>query len=41
VGFMFEKQLYGSDVHLKWDHKTAFSVLSWLAFATLLVALRC
>ena len=37
VGFLFEKQLYGPAATLKWDHKTAFSVLSWLAFATLLV----
>ncbi|MDO8251656.1 MAG: cytochrome c biogenesis protein CcsA [Rhodoferax sp.] len=37
VGVMFEKQLYGSATPLKWDHKTAFSVLSWLTFAILLV----
>lgn len=37
VGFLFEKQLYGSALPLKWDHKTLFSVLSWLAFAILLV----
>lgn len=37
VGFLFEKQLYGAATPVKWDHKTAFSVLSWLAFATLLV----
>ena len=37
VGFLFESQLYGSPVPLKWDHKTAFSVLSWLTFAVLLV----
>ena len=37
VGFLFEKQLYGPNTQLKWDHKTAFSVLSWLVFATLLV----
>ncbi|MDO8450145.1 MAG: cytochrome c biogenesis protein CcsA [Rhodoferax sp.] len=37
VGVLFEKQLYGSAAPLKWDHKTAFSVLSWLAFAILLV----
>jgi ABC-type uncharacterized transport system permease subunit len=37
AGFLFEKQLYGSATPLKWDHKTAFSVLSWLAFAVLLV----
>ncbi len=37
VGILFEKQLYGSAVPVKWDHKTAFSVLSWLTFAVLLV----
>lgn len=37
VGFLFEQQLYGAAQPLKWDHKTIFSVLSWLAFAILLV----
>jgi ABC-type uncharacterized transport system permease subunit len=37
VGVLFEKQLYGLATPLKWDHKTAFSVLSWLTFAILLV----
>ena len=37
VGVLFEKQLYGSATPLKWDHKTAFSLLSWFAFAVLLV----
>lgn len=37
VGFLFDKQLYGSALPLKWDHKTMFSVLSWLAFAVLLL----
>jgi len=37
VGFLFEKQLYGVITAPKWDHKTAFSLLSWLAFAILLV----
>ena len=37
VGFLFEKQLYGASARLKWDHKTAFSLLSWLAFAILLI----
>ncbi len=37
VGVLFESQLYGSATPLKWDHKTAFSLLSWLAFAILLV----
>lgn len=37
VGFLFEAKLYGSAHPVKWDHKTAFSVLSWLTFAVLLV----
>lgn len=37
VGVLFETQLYGTSASLKWDHKTAFSVLSWLTFAVLLV----
>ncbi|MEI8028583.1 MAG: cytochrome c biogenesis protein CcsA [Comamonadaceae bacterium] len=37
VGVLFGTQLYGSTRPLKWDHKTAFSVLSWLTFAVLLV----
>jgi ABC-type uncharacterized transport system permease subunit len=37
LGFLFANQLYGANTSLKWDHKTAFSVLSWLVFATLLV----
>ncbi len=37
VGTLFGNQLYGSTVRLKLDHKTAFSVLSWLTFAVLLV----
>ncbi len=37
VGLLFGTQLYGSGRPLKWDHKTAFSVLSWLTFAVLLV----
>jgi ABC-type uncharacterized transport system permease subunit len=37
VGFLFEKQLYGPTSALKWDHKAAFSLLSWVAFAILLV----
>jgi ABC-type uncharacterized transport system permease subunit len=37
VGVLFGTQLYGSVRPLKWDHKTAFSVLSWLTFAVLLV----
>lgn len=37
MGVLFEKQLYGSSTPLKWDHKTVFSVLSWLTFAILLL----
>jgi len=37
AGIVFDHQLYGSATPLKWDHKTAFSVLSWLTFAVLLV----
>ena len=36
AGWLFDEQLYG--VHgWKWNHKTVFSVLSWLSFAVLLV----
>jgi hypothetical protein len=36
AGWLFGEQLYGAAGALwKWDHKTVFSVLSWLAFATL------
>ena len=37
VAILFGNQLYGSATPLKWDHKAAFSVLSWLTFAVLLV----
>ena len=37
VAILFSNQLYGSATPLKWDHKAAFSVLSWLTFAVLLV----
>ncbi len=37
AGFFFGTQLYGSTQAIKWDHKTGFSVLSWLTFAVLLV----
>ncbi|MFZ4478964.1 MAG: cytochrome C assembly family protein [Rhodoferax sp.] len=37
VGVLFGNQLYGSSVRLRLDHKTAFSVLSWLTFAVLLM----
>lgn len=37
VGFVFGSALYGPDKAVHWDHKTAFSVLSWLTFAVLLL----
>ncbi|MEI7536313.1 MAG: cytochrome c biogenesis protein CcsA [Comamonadaceae bacterium] len=37
VATVFSGQLYGAGAHLKLDHKTAFSVLSWLTFAVLLI----
>ncbi|OIQ70230.1 inner membrane protein YpjD [mine drainage metagenome] len=37
AGFFFDTQLYGSAHAIKWDHKTVFSVLSWLTFAVLVV----
>jgi len=37
AGFFFGNQLYGATHAVRWDHKTAFSVLSWLTFAALLI----
>lgn len=37
AGFFFGSQLYGAQHALRWDHKAAFSVLSWLTFAVLLI----
>lgn len=37
VGILFGESLYGTGVAWKWDHKTVFSLLSWLTFAILLV----
>jgi ABC-type uncharacterized transport system permease subunit len=37
LAIVFRESLYGSGASWKWDHKTIFSVLSWLTFATLLV----
>ncbi|MEN9398222.1 MAG: hypothetical protein RLZ81_2752 [Pseudomonadota bacterium] len=37
VGVAFGEHLYGHGVAWKWDHKTVFSLLSWLTFAVLLV----
>lgn len=37
AGLLFSEQLYGATGAWRWDHKTVFSVLSWAAFAVLLV----
>lgn len=37
VGWLFSESLYGAGKLWKWDHKTIFSVLSWIAFAVLMV----
>jgi len=37
VGVAFGEHLYGHGVAWKWDHKTVFSLLSWLTFAILLI----
>lgn len=37
AGWLFSESLYGTGKVWKWDHKTIFSVLSWLAFAVLIV----
>ena len=37
VGWLFAEQLYGPGLAWKWNHKTIFSVLAWLTFASLLV----
>jgi ABC-type uncharacterized transport system permease subunit len=37
AGWLFGDRLYGAQSAWKWDHKTVFSVLSWLTFALLLV----
>ncbi len=36
VGWLFSEYLYGQGVAWKWNHKTIFSVLSWITFAVLL-----
>ncbi len=36
LAMLFKESLYGPGTSWKWDHKTIFSVLSWLTFATLL-----
>ena len=37
AGLLFDKQLYGGVALTYWNHKTIFSLLSWLTFAMLLV----
>ena len=37
VGWLFAEQLYGAGLAWKWNHKTIFSVLAWLTFASLLI----
>ena len=37
VALFFSEQLYGVRSAWKWDHKTIFSLLSWLTFAVLIV----
>lgn len=38
AGFAFNDVLYGTGHVIRWDHKTVFSILSWLVFAWLLTA---
>ena len=37
VAFLFTESLYGKGTAWRWDHKTVFSLLSWLTFAVLLL----
>jgi ABC-type uncharacterized transport system permease subunit len=37
AGWLFSETLYGAGRTWQWNHKTIFSVLSWLTFATLLI----
>ncbi len=37
AGFFFGSYLYGPAHAIKWDHKTIFSIFSWLTFGVLLV----
>ena len=37
VGWLFAETLYGPGLGWKWDHKTVFSLLAWIAFAGLLI----
>lgn len=37
AGWLFGDSLYGPHAPWRWDHKTVFSLLSWLTFAVLLI----
>jgi ABC-type uncharacterized transport system permease subunit len=37
AGWVFGDLLYGAQAAWRWDHKTVFSLLSWLTFALLLI----
>jgi ABC-type uncharacterized transport system permease subunit len=37
AGWLFGDSLYGAQGAWRWDHKTVFSLLSWITFAVLLV----
>jgi ABC-type uncharacterized transport system permease subunit len=37
AGWLFGDSLYGAQAAWRWDHKTVFSLLSWVTFAVLLV----
>ena len=37
AGWLFGDSLYGAQASWRWDHKTVFSLLSWITFAVLLV----
>lgn len=38
AGWLFGDSLYGKEAAWHWDHKTVFSLMSWLTFAVLLIA---
>lgn len=37
AGWLFAEALYGPNIVAMWNHKTIFSVLSWVVFASLLI----
>ena len=37
AGWLFGDSLYGAQAAWRWDHKTVFSLLSWVTFAVLLI----